>query len=160
MTDSDDGEVGIWMTTALVIGTIIGAGIFMLPVAWHPWGPTSLVGWMVSGVGRLRSRFACPVLAFGGEGIQANIEQEFGPTVGFLVAWSFWVSNWAAQASVAVAAGSTIALYSSDLNSTRRVIPLAICCVVVLTVNSPWRTDLGWSFDGDRRYQDSCRCSP
>jgi len=29
---SNDGKMGIWMTSALVVGTIIGAAIFMLPV--------------------------------------------------------------------------------------------------------------------------------
>ena len=46
----------------------------------------------------------------GGEGIQANVEKEFGPTPGFLVAWSFWVSNWVAQAAVAVAAASALSI--------------------------------------------------
>ena len=82
--------IGIWMTTALVIGTIIGAGIFLLPVSLAPLGRNVLIGWLVSGVGVLCIVFAMARLSrLGGDGIQANIEREFGPTVAFLVAWSF-----------------------------------------------------------------------
>ena len=109
MTDTNDGKMGIWMTSALVVGTIIGAGIFMLPVSLAPLGPNALIGWVISGLGALCIAFALAQFSkFGGEGIQANIEREFGPTVAFLVAWSFCMSNWVAQASVAVAAGSTL----------------------------------------------------
>ena len=121
------------MTTALVIGTIIGAGDFMLPVSLAPLGANSLVGWVLSGVGTLCIAFALAQFSrFGGEGIQANIEREFGSTVAFLVAWSFWVSNWVAQASVAVAAGSTLSFIGPQFGS-QIVIPVAIGSVVLLT---------------------------
>lgn len=134
MTNSGEGKMGIWMTTALVIGTIIGAGIFMLPVSLAPLGANALVGWILSGVGALCIAFALAQFSrFGGEGIQANIEREFGPTVAFLVAWSFWVSNWVAQASVAVAAGSTLSFIGPQFGN-HIVLPVAIGSVVMLTV--------------------------
>jgi hypothetical protein len=40
MTKADDGKMGIWMTAALVVGTIIGGAIVMLPVSLAPLGPT------------------------------------------------------------------------------------------------------------------------
>jgi len=66
---------------------------------------------------------------FGGEGIQANIEREFGPTVGFLATWSFWVSNWVAQASVAVATASALSFIGGGAN----VVVIAIGSVVLVT---------------------------
>ncbi len=127
---ANDGKMGIWMTTALVVGTIIGGAIFMLPVSLAPLGLNALVGWLVSGAGAMCIAFALSRFSrFGGEGIQANIEREFGPTVAFLVAWSFWISNWVAQASVAVTAGATLSFIAgrSDL-----VLPVAIGSVVLL----------------------------
>jgi APA family basic amino acid/polyamine antiporter len=133
MTNVDDGKIGIWMTSALVIGTIIGAGIFMLPVSLAPLGPNALIGWLVSGVGVMCIVFALAQLSrLSGDGIQANIEREFGPAVAFLVAWSFWFSNWVAAASVAI--GGASALSFIGLASPATVVPLAIGCVVVLTV--------------------------
>ena len=40
--------IGIWMTSAIVVGTIIGSGIFMLPVALAPLGANSLIAWLIS----------------------------------------------------------------------------------------------------------------
>jgi APA family basic amino acid/polyamine antiporter len=107
MSDSGDAKMGIWMTSALVVGTIIGAAIFMLPVALAPLGANALIGWLVSGIGIMCIAYALAQLSrLGGDGIQANIEREFGPTMAFLAACilSFTV----AQASVAVAIGSPV----------------------------------------------------
>lgn len=132
MTNLGDGKMGIWMTSALVVGTIIGAGIFMLPVSLAPLGANALIGWLVSGVGVMCIVFALAQLSrLSGDGIQANIEREFGPTVAFLVAWSFWFSNWVAAASVAI--GGASALSFIGLTSPAAVVPLAIASVVVLT---------------------------
>ena len=133
MTASSDGRMGIWMTSALVVGTIIGAAIFMLPVSLAPLGLNALIGWVISGIGAVCIAFALAQFSrFGGEGIQANIEREFGPTIAFLVTWSFWVSNWVAQASVAVAAGSTLSFIGPQFG-TNIVLPVAIGSVILLT---------------------------
>ena len=92
--------IGIWMTTAIVVGTIIGSGIFMLPVALAPLGPNALIAWLISGIGVICIAYGLArVSTLGGGGIQANIEKEFGPTAGFLVAWSFWASSWTKPAT-------------------------------------------------------------
>ena len=51
--DSGKQTLGIWMTTALVIGNMIGAGIFMMPAALAGYGGISIFGWLVSSVGAL-----------------------------------------------------------------------------------------------------------
>mgnify|MGYP006361249971 FL=1 len=134
MDDAADKSqtIGIWMTTALVVGTIIGSGIFMLPISLAPFGINALIGWLVSGFGVLCIVFAMARLSrLGGDGIQANIERAFGPTVAFLVAWAFWVSNWVAQASVAVGAAS--ALSFAGFGGQELIVPNAIGFVVLLT---------------------------
>ena len=134
MGNPDDGKMGIWMTSALVVGTIIGAGIFMLPVSLAPLGRNALIGWVVSGVGVLCIVYALAQLSkLGGDGIQANVEHQFGPTVGFLVAWAFWVSNWTAQASVAVGTVSALSFISPQFGGQTMIVPLAIGCVVIIT---------------------------
>ena len=134
MGDDRNGKMGIWMTSALVIGTIIGSGIFMLPVSLAPLGRNVLIAWLISGIGVLCIVFALAQLSkLGGDGIQANIEREFGPTVGFLVAWAFWVSNWTAQASVAVGAVSALTFISPRFGGQAAIIPLSIACVIIVT---------------------------
>jgi APA family basic amino acid/polyamine antiporter len=134
MTGTDDGKIGLWMTTALVIGTIIGAGIFMLPVALAPLGVNAIIGWLISGAGILCIAYGMARLSrLGGQGIQANIEQEFGPTVAFLVAWSFWISNCAAQASIAIGTASALSFVGIDFGGQAGVLQFAIFWLVALT---------------------------
>ncbi|MBL8648020.1 MAG: amino acid permease [Sphingosinicella sp.] len=126
--------IGFWMTASLVVGTIIGSGIFMLPVSLAPLGRNALIGWVISGVGILCIAYGLARLSrLGGDGIQANVEKEYGPTVAFLVAWSFWVSNWVAQAAVAIAAAAALSFVSPSLGGQAAIVPMAIGWLVVLT---------------------------
>jgi APA family basic amino acid/polyamine antiporter len=126
--------IGLWLTTAIVVGTIIGSGIFMLPVSLAPLGYNALIGWLISGVGVICIAYALGRLStLGGEGIQANVEKEFGPTPGFLVAWSFWVSNWVAQAAVAVAAASALSFVGPQFVNPDAIVTVAIAWLAILT---------------------------
>src|SRR5215210_4403454 len=126
--------IGIWMTSAIVVGTIIGSGIFMLPVALAPLGPNALIAWLVSGIGVICIAYGLGRLSMlGGGGIQANVEQEFGATAGFLVAWSFWASNATAQGAVAVAAASAMSFVAPQFIHPDNTVPVAIGWLVVLT---------------------------
>jgi len=127
--------MGIWMTSAVVVGGIIGAGIFMLPITIAPLGSNVLVAWAISGIGIFCIAFAlAQVSRLGGDGIQANIEREFGPTVAFVVAWSFWFSNWVAAASVAIGASAALSFLGPPFSTGNSVVPLAIAFVIGLTV--------------------------
>ena len=131
---SEKQMMGMWMTSALVVGTIIGAGIFMLPVALAPLGMNAVIGWLVSGAGILCIAYGMARLSrLGGQGIQANIEKEFGPTVAFLVAWSFWISNCAAQASIAIGTASALSFAGIDFGGQTGVLLFAIFWLVALT---------------------------
>ena len=126
--------IGLWMTSALVVGTIIGSGIFMLPVSLAPLGYSALIAWVISGIGVICIAYALGRLStLGGEGIQANVEHEFGAIPGFLVAWSFWVSNWVAQAAVAVAAASALSFAMPQIVGPGAIVGVAIGWLVVLT---------------------------
>src|SRR5260221_7051794 len=104
-----DHKLGIWMTGALVVGSMIGSGIFMLPVSLAPLGANAIIGWIVSIAGALTIAFALASLGRSGAGgIHAYIERAFGPTAAFLVTWAFWWSNIAAQAGLAIATASAL----------------------------------------------------
>ena len=126
--------IGIWLTSAIVVGTIIGSGIFMLPVSLAPLGANALIAWVVSGIGVICIAYGLGRLSMlGGGGIQANVEQEFGPTAGFLVAWSFWASNAISQGAVAVAAASAMSFVAPDLVRPGNIVAVAIGWLVALT---------------------------
>ena len=40
-------KIGVWTSTSLVIGNMIGAGVFLMPSALASYGGISLVGWRV-----------------------------------------------------------------------------------------------------------------
>ena len=133
MDEPRDAVMGLWMTTALVVGTIVGAGIFMLPVSLAPLGANVPIAWAISGAGVVCIAASLARLStLGGEGIQANVERQFGATAGFLVAWSFWVSNWTAQASVALGIGSALAFLSPD-RLGGSVMPMAVSSLLLVT---------------------------
>ena len=134
MGGSSDGRIGIWMTSALVVGTMIGSGIFMLPVSLAPLGANAIAGWVLSSAGALCIAFALARLSRrGGDGIQANIERELGRTPGFLVAWAFWVSNWTAQAATAIAGASALSWVSPAFSGQGFVLGVAVASIVLLT---------------------------
>jgi APA family basic amino acid/polyamine antiporter len=130
-----DDQLGIWMTSAIVVGSMIGAGIFLLPVALAPLGINAIAGWLISSVGALCIAFSLAQLTrAGGAGIQAHIEQAFGPTVAYLVAWSFWTSNWAGNAGLAIAFAAALSWISPGFGGPWFVVVAAITAVVALTL--------------------------
>lgn len=135
MANAGDDRLGIWMTSALVVGSMIGSGIFMLPVSLAPLGPNTLIGWLISGLGALAISFALATLSrSGGGGIHAYIERAFGPTAGFMVTWSFWCSNWAAQAALAIATASAASRLSPGIANGAGIAAVSIGSVVLLTL--------------------------
>ncbi len=130
--------MGRWMTTALVIGGMIGAGIVLLPVSLAPLGLNAVIGWLVSGIGVLCLAYALAIVsAQDGQGIQAYIERILGVKVGFAVTWAFWVSVWVSNAAMAVAAASAFSLVVPGGLSDSGVAMLAIGLIAFLqTVNA------------------------
>ena len=91
--------------TALVVGSIVGVGIFNLPSALAPYGPVTLVSMGLTTVGALAlawlfSSLARRMPAPGGP--YAYARAAFGNRLGFANAWSYWITAWAGNAAIAV----------------------------------------------------------
>lgn len=98
--------IGFWTTVALVMGNMIGSGIFLLPSSLAPFGGIALAGWLVSAVGAVLlalclARLARSLPAAGGP--YAYTRRAFGDVPAFLVAWGYWISIWSSLAALAVA---------------------------------------------------------
>ncbi len=101
-----DGVIGFWMSVALVMGNMIGSGIFLLPASLAPYGSLSLGGWLVSTAGSVMlalvfARLARLDPAAGGP--YAFTRRAFGDLPGFLVGWGYWISTWVSLGALAVA---------------------------------------------------------
>ncbi|MGW7442124.1 amino acid permease [Kitasatospora sp. NPDC054795] len=98
---------GLLTATALVMGNIIGGGIFMIPAAVAPFGTVSLAAFGVLTVGAIALALVFGQLArrnprTGGPYVYAR--EAFGDFAGFLSAWSYWITTWVSNAALAVAA--------------------------------------------------------
>lgn len=105
-TAGDGARFGLTQSTALVIGSIIGVGIFSLPYAIAGYGPISLVAMGVATVGAVSLAMLFAVMsrrlpADGGP--YAYARAAFGNGIGFSNAWSYWITAWAGNAAIAVA---------------------------------------------------------
>ena len=94
------------MAVALVMGNMIGSGIFLLPASLAAYGGIGLFGWVVSAVGSVLlalvfARMARTHSAAGGPYAFTRIG--FGDLAGFLVAWGYWVSVCCGNAAIALA---------------------------------------------------------
>jgi APA family basic amino acid/polyamine antiporter len=98
------------MAISLVIGTMIGGGIFVLPASLAPLGWNAALGWIISGGGAL-CLAACLrfLMQDSGEGFHAVIERVLGPLPAFLAIWAFWTAGFVSIAALSVAAGSVVA---------------------------------------------------
>ena len=97
--------LGLPQSTALVIGSIIGVGIFSLPYSLAGYGPISLLAMALTTVGAVALALLFAVLsrrlpAAGGP--YAYARAAFGNGVGFANAWSYWITAWAGNAAIVV----------------------------------------------------------
>jgi APA family basic amino acid/polyamine antiporter len=96
--------LGPWATLALVIGGVVGSGIFYLPIALAPLGGSIPFGWLISGIGVMALAYcASRIVSPDGGGLQTYVENELGPGAGFLVTWMTWCSTWVGVPAVALA---------------------------------------------------------
>jgi basic amino acid/polyamine antiporter, APA family len=101
--------MGFWMALALVMGSMIGSGVFLLPVSLAPLGWNSVIGWFVTVAGALcvASVFAKLANALPQSGgPYAYTKAAFGDGAGFAIAWAYWISMWVGNAAIATGAVS------------------------------------------------------
>jgi APA family basic amino acid/polyamine antiporter len=102
--ERDARLLGPWMTLALVIGGVVGSGIFYLPIALAPLGGSVPFGWLISGVGVMALAYCSSrIVSPDGGGLQAYVENELGPAAGFIVTWMTWCATWVGIPAVALA---------------------------------------------------------
>lgn len=102
------------MCTALVMGNMIGSGIFLLPASLGPFGGISIVGWLISAAGAVVLALIFAQLSRsvrGAGGPYAFTRAGFGEFPAFLVAWGYWISIWTTNAAIAVAFVSYLSLF-------------------------------------------------
>src|SRR5262245_56061076 len=96
-------QFGLPAAMALIVGSIIGVGIFNLPTSLSFYGPITLVSMALTTVGALVLALLFASLsrrlpADGGP--YAYARAAFGNRIGFFNAWSYWITAWAGNAAI------------------------------------------------------------
>jgi APA family basic amino acid/polyamine antiporter len=113
--------LGFPSVLALVIGTFIGSGIFLLPQQLAPLGWNGVFGWLVTIAGAVAMATLFGVLARAipkAAGPYAYVGEAFGPLPAYIVAWAYWVSIWVGNAAIAIAAISYLSIFVPVLASS------------------------------------------
>ena len=99
-------KIGLWTATALVVGNMVGSGVFLLPATLAAYGGISLLGWIGSSVGAiflaLLFSHLSKVVPNSVGGPYAFTRVGLGDFAAYLVAWGYWFSIWCTNAAIAV----------------------------------------------------------
>lgn len=97
--------MGIWTATALVVGNIVGAAIFMLPASIAPFGWNAVTAWILALGGALCLAWVFAQLAATfptAGGAHGFMEMGVGDDLAFLGSWGYLVSIWSACAALCI----------------------------------------------------------
>jgi APA family basic amino acid/polyamine antiporter len=112
--------MGFWRCWGLVIGIVIGNGVFMLPAVLAPYGKLSLVAWIIAGIGTIFIALVLGMLAKRNAmqgGIYSYTRETQGDLAGFLIAWGYWISILAAVAAGSVAVTGYLSFFMPTISS-------------------------------------------
>jgi len=137
-------KLGLWTSTSLVLGNMIGAGVFLMPTTLASFGGISVVGWVCSALGAflLAKVFAnlSKIMPIADGGPYAYSRRGLGDFAGFLVAWGYLVSVCCANAAIAVSFVSALSTFIPAL-ATHSQLAIATGFAVIWLLT--WINSLG-----------------
>lgn len=126
--------------TALVVGSMIGGGVFNLPsdMSRQASPGAIVIGWLITGLGMLMLAFVYQKLAIRkpdlNAGPYAYAKAGFGEFVGFNSAWGYWISAFLGNVAYAVAIFSALSYFMPVFgggNNLPSIIGASICLWLV-----------------------------
>ena len=135
----DDAKrpMGLWMALALVMGSMIGSGVFLLPASLAPLGWNSVFGWLITVAGALCiaavfAQLSRAVPKAGGP--YAYTRAAFGDGAGFAIAWAYWISMWVGNAAIATGAVSALSRIFPAVGETGTSAAITVAIVWLFTL--------------------------
>lgn len=116
----DKKALNLPILISIVVGNMIGTGIYLLPASLAQYGTISLLSWIFTSCGaillaltfaHLNKRFT----KTGGPYVYCK--QAYGTLIGFIVAYTYWISNLVSIAGIAVASAGYLGFLSPVLDS-------------------------------------------
>jgi APA family basic amino acid/polyamine antiporter len=140
VTDTSTDGLGVFDASLIVVGSIVGAGIFLVSpyVARHVGSPAGFLGaWLLGGGVALAGALSNGELGglfpqSGGEYVY--LREAYGPAFGFLSGWvSFWIAFPGSIATLAAGLGATLAPLFG-WSGTRAPVLIGAAAILALTV--------------------------
>ncbi len=138
--DSVPRPFGLWTAIAMIVGGMIGTGIFVLPGILAPLGWTAVIGWLVVGAGTLSIARVMIALSFRNPD-EPSILTICGDTLGLLpgrlLLWSYWVGTICTLPAMAITAAAYLLHLFPSLpqGQTQQVVAGAIILTLVTAIN-------------------------
>ena len=132
---AQDQKMKLGTLTAMVVGGMVGAGVFSLPrnfaQATGVYG--ALIAWLIAGAGMLMLAFVFQSLANRKRdldaGVYAYARAGFGPYLGFFSAFGYWASACVGNASYWILINSTLGALFPALGEGNTITAVAISTV-------------------------------
>lgn len=120
-TPQGERSLSLAMCIALVMGNMIGSGVFLLPATLAPFGWNAVAGWVLTIAGAIALAYTLAQLTIArpdADGPAGFVDIAFGKVPSFLIGWSYWVSIWTANVTLAVAAVSYLSAFAPEIGRT------------------------------------------
>src|SRR6202000_1528024 len=129
-------KIGLWTSTSLVVGNMIGSGVFLVPTAMASFGSISLLGWIFAAIGtfflaRVFSGLS-RLVPHGTGGPYAYSQHSFGDFAGFLVAWGYYIAVMCANAAITISFVSAMSTFFPVLKENIAAAILTGLCTIWL----------------------------
>ena len=139
-------RLGSAMSAAMVVGTMIGSGIYLLPTTLAPFGPNLIAAFAITIAGTM-----CLAIAFARlaarlpGGPYVYVRSAFGDAPAFVTMWSYIISQWTGVAAVAVAVALAMGFVIPAAGSGIGQMIVALGTIFILTiVNLTGARSAGW----------------
>jgi len=131
------GKLSVGALTALVVGSMIGAGIFSLPATFGraSGGFGAIIAWLIAGAGMLMLAFVFQTLAQRrpdlDSGIYAYASAGFGNYLGFVSAFGFWAGTCIGNVSYFILIKSTLGAFFPVFGDGNTVIAIVVSSLLL-----------------------------
>lgn len=131
-------KIGFWSVFALVVGSQVGSGIFLLPASLAALGTMGLFGWGITGVGAIFlaivfSKLCAHTPKTGGPHVY--VLEAFGAHAGFYTAWTYWLISWISSIALVVTIVGSCASFMGEPNPWVHLVGEGVVLVLILTLN-------------------------
>lgn len=131
-------KMGFYAVLAIVFGSQIGSGIFMLPSTLAPYGMFGIYGWFFAGIGAilLATVFSGLCSKFPNTGgPHSYVKETFGNIPAFFVGWAYWLISWVSSAVVVISSVAYLLPFFGEISQLAELVLEIALLLVIMFLN-------------------------